>query len=137
MQKETHLIFAFLTFILFSFFLNFSILDSVFAFVGSLLPDIDIKPRKWHRKVAHNIWFLMIILYIGFSFAILNRLTAIILSIGFFSHLISDSLTHAGIMPLWPFKRPKFNGPITVGGWGEYLIVIVLLFMIYWVGSLI
>ncbi len=137
MQRETHLIFAFLMFVMFSLILHFSPLQSVFAFIGALLPDIDIKPRSWHRKVGHNIWFLMIILYLGFIYRIFDRTSAIVLSIGFFSHLIADSLTHAGIMPLWPLKRPKFNGPITTGGLGEYLIVIILLFMIYWLGSLV
>ena len=62
---------------------------------------------------------------------------AIILSIGFFSHLIGDSLTHRGIMPFWPLKRPKFNGPIKTGGFGEYLVILVLLLLIYWAGSFI
>jgi hypothetical protein len=40
-------------------------------------------------------------------------------------------------MPLWPIKKPKFNGPIKTGGLGEYLIVLVLLLMIYLVGTMI
>jgi membrane-bound metal-dependent hydrolase YbcI (DUF457 family) len=133
MQKVTHLIFAFLVLILFGFVLNFPIYMSLFAFVGVLLPDLDFKFKKYHRKVFHNIWFLVIVLFIGFQIGLLNR----ILSIGFFSHLIGDSLTHRGIMPLWPVKRPKFNGPIKTGGFGEYLIILVLLLVIYWAGTFI
>ena len=137
MQKVTHLIFAFLVLILFGFVLNFPIYMSIFAFVGVLLPDIDMKFRKFHRKLCHNIWFLIIALFIGFSLNLLDRTSAIIFSIGFFSHLIGDALTHRGIMPLWPVKKPKFNGPIKTGGFGEYLIILVLLLMIYWVGTML
>jgi hypothetical protein len=40
-------------------------------------------------------------------------------------------------MPLWPIKRPKFDGPIRTGGIGEYLVVLILLVMIYWGGTVI
>ncbi|OGI11644.1 hypothetical protein A3K64_00815 [Candidatus Micrarchaeota archaeon RBG_16_36_9] len=109
-----------------------------FAFAGVLIPDLDVKPRKLHRKLFHNIWTLMIFLFIGFVTNIFfNREVAIIFSIGFLSHLIGDSLTHTGIMPLWPIKKPKFNGPIKTGGIGEYLIVLVLLLLIYLIGTMI
>ena len=137
MQKVTHLIFAFLILILFGFILNFPIHLSIFAFIGVLLPDLDTRPRKLHRKLCHNVWFLIIILFIGFNLKLLDRTSAIITSIGFFSHIIGDALTHKGIAPLWPFKKPRFNGPIKTGGFGEYLIVLVLLLMIYWVGTVI
>jgi membrane-bound metal-dependent hydrolase YbcI (DUF457 family) len=137
MQKVTHLIFAFLVLILFGFVLDFPIYMSLFAFVGVLLPDLDMKFRKYHRKLFHNIWFLIIVLFIGFRLNLLDRTAAIILSIGFSSHLIGDSLTHRGIMPLWPVKRPKFNGPVKTGGFGEYLIILVLLLMVYWLGIMI
>jgi len=137
MQKTTHLIFAFLILILFGFILNFPIYMSIFAFIGVLLPDLDTRPRRLHRKICHNIWFLIIVLFIGFYLNLLDRSSGIILSIGFFSHIIGDSLTHKGIAPLWPFKKPRFNGPIKTGGFGEYLIVLILLLLIYWVGTFI
>ena len=136
MQRMTHLIMAFLTLLLFGFVLTFPIYMAFFAFVGVLLPDLDIKPRKYHRKLCHNIWFLMIVLFIAYNLGV-DRTCAIIISIGFFSHLISDALTHKGITPLWPIKKLKFNGPIKTGGFGEYLLVLVLLLLIYWVGKLI
>ncbi|MBW4980820.1 metal-dependent hydrolase, partial [Marinobacter adhaerens] len=76
-------------------------------------------------------------LFIGFNLNLLNRTSAIITAIGFSSHIISDALTHKGVAPLWPFKKPRFNGPIKTGGLGEYLIVLVLLLLIYWVGTII
>ena len=127
---------AFLILLLFGFVLTFPIYMAFFAFLGVLLPDLDVRPRKYHRKLCHNVWFLMIVLFIAYNLG-LDRTAAIIISIGFFSHLISDALTHKGVVPLWPLKKPKFNGPIKTGGFGEYLIVLVLLLLIYWVGKLI
>jgi membrane-bound metal-dependent hydrolase YbcI (DUF457 family) len=136
MQKMTHLIMAFLTLLLFGFVLTFPIYMAFFAFLGVLLPDLDFKPRKYHRKLCHNIWFLMIVLFVAYNLGV-DRTGAIIISIGFFSHLISDALTHNGISPLWPIKKPRFNGPIKTGGIGEYLLILVLLMMIYWVGKIL
>jgi len=136
MERMTHLILAFLILLLFGFVLSFPIYLAIFAFIGVLLPDLDVKPRKYHRKLCHNIWFLMIVLFVCFELR-LDRTTGIIVSIGFFSHMVGDALTHKGIMPLWPIKKPKFNGPIKTGGLGEYLIVLVLLLLIYWVGTFI
>lgn len=136
MQRMTHLISAFLVLLLFGFVLTFPIYMAFFAFLGVLLPDLDIRPRKYHRKLCHNIWFLMIVLFVAYNLG-LDRTAAIIISIGFFSHLISDALTHNGVAPLWPLKKPRFNGPIKTGGLGEYLIVLVLLLLIYWIGKLI
>ena len=137
MQKVTHIIFAFFILILFGFILNFPIYMAFFAFAGVLIPDLDTKFKKFHRKVFHNVWFLVIMLFAISRLAIFNRMIGILFSIGFFSHLIADSLTHRGIMPLWPIKRPKFNGPVKTGGFGEYLIILVLLFMIYSIGTII
>lgn len=136
MERMTHLILAFLVLVLFGFVLDFPVYLAIFAFIGVLLPDLDVRPRKYHRKLCHNIWFLIIILFICFELG-LDRTSATIVSIGFFSHMIGDALTHKGIMPLWPIKKPKFNGPIKTGGLGEYLIVLVLLLLIYWVGTFI
>lgn len=137
MEKVTHLIFGFLVLILFGLILNFPLHMSLFAFAGVLIPDIDIKIRKFHRKLLHNFWALIILLFIGFTLQIFSRTAAIVFSIGFLSHLIGDSLTHRGIMPFWPFKKPKFNGPLTTGGIGEYLLIIVLLTGIYVLGTMI
>lgn len=138
MERMSHIIFAFLVLLVFGFVLDFPIYMAFFAFAGVLIPDLDMKPRKLHRKLFHNIWILMIFLFIGFISGIFfNKEVAIIFSIGFLSHLIGDSLTHNGIMPLWPIKKPKFNGPIKTGGFGEYVIVLFLLLLIYWTGTMI
>lgn len=83
MQRMTHLIMAFLILLLFGFVLTFPIYMAFFAFLGVLLPDLDIRPRKYHRKLCHNIWFLMIVLFIAYNLGV-DRIGAIIISIGFF-----------------------------------------------------
>jgi len=137
MQKTTHLIFGFLVLLMFSFILSFPLHLSLFAFVGILIPDIDIKIRKLHRKALHNLWSLVILLFLGFVLGLFDRLSAMVFSIGFLSHLIGDSFTHRGIMPLWPIKRPKFNGPLRTGRIEEYLLILVLLMGIYIIGTMI
>lgn len=133
MQKYTHLVFATLLFILFNFILKFPIYMSVFAFFGALIPDID-SCWKFHRKLCHNIWFLIIILFFALKFNLIDKTVAIIFSIGFASHIFSDALTHKGVMPLWPSKKPKIHGPIKTGGFGEFLLMVLLLFIIFWLG---
>jgi inner membrane protein len=137
MEKMTHIIMAFLVLLIFGFVLNFPLYMAVYAFIGVLIPDIDTKTKKYHRKLLHNLWILIIILFVGLSAGLFDRGAAIIFSIGFVSHLIGDSITHQGIMPLWPIKKPKFNGPISTGSIGEYLVVVILLIMIYWIGTVI
>ena len=45
-------------------------------------------------------------------------------------HLIADSLTHMGIMPLWPITKPKFNGPFRTGSMGEFGIMILIIIIL-------
>lgn len=133
MQKYTHIIFSILLFLLFNFIFHFPLYISIFAFIGAMIPDLDLRPRKYHRKIFHNLWFLLILLFLGFAFHVIDNMFAIVFSIGFISHLIMDALTPAGIMPFWPFTKPKIKGPIKTGGWGEFVVMIALLFIIFWI----
>ena len=137
MQKYTHLIFAFLLFILFNFIFHFPIYLSLFAFLGAMLPDLDIKIKKMHRKIFHNIWFLLITLTLLFKLGLIDRTIAIIFSIGFISHLIADSLTHTGIMPFWPIEKPRFSGPFRTGSLGEFGLMIIMIIVILLAGKFI
>jgi len=137
MQKYTHLIFALLLFLLLNQVFHFPIYLALFAFLGAMLPDMDLKVRKLHRKIFHNIWFLMIVLFVLFELAFIDQRVGIVFSIGFISHLIADSLTHMGIMPLWPITKPKFNGPFRTGSMGEYLLLTVMILIIFFVGNFI
>lgn len=130
MQKNTHLVFAFLLFLLFNIILKLPLYMAVFVFVGAMIPDLDLKFGKLHRKLFHNVWFIIIVLFGLFTINVINSQVSLALLIGFFSHLVADSLTHMGIMPLWPIKRPRFNGPFVTGGKRELLLVIVMVAVI-------
>ena len=60
----------------------------------------------------------------GFASGLMNNQIATSFSIGFISHLLSDSLTKTGIMPFWPIQKPRFRGPVSTGGLTEYAFVI-------------
>jgi len=81
MRKYTHLIFAFLLFLLLNIILKYSIYLALFALVGALIPDLDLKFGKLHRKLFHNIWFLGFLIFLGLHFKIINQTIAIITSI--------------------------------------------------------
>jgi len=130
-QKYTHLIFAFLLFSLFNFILNFPVYISVFAFIGAMVPDLDIKVRSLHRKIFHNVWFLFIILFVLLQSGVIDNMVAAVFSIGFISHLITDSLTPTGIMPFWPIEKPRFRGKIKTGSSFEFLFMIAMLVFIF------
>ena len=127
MQKLTHLVFAFLLFLVANIVLKLPMYMSVFVFIGAAIPDLDLKLGGLHRKAFHNIWFLMILLFVGFTINLVNPQVSIALIVGFMSHLISDSLTHMGIMPLWPIEKPKFNGPFVTGSKGEMIFLAIII----------
>ncbi len=131
MQKHTHLLFALLFFLLLNQYFHFPLYLAVFAFIGTTIPDLDLKVRKLHRKIFHNLWFLLIITILLLEASIFDQRVAIVFSLGFISHLVADSLTHMGIMPLWPIKKPKFNGPFKTGGLGELGILIGLIIIVF------
>ena len=129
-KKRTHLIFAALLFLALSGFFSFPVLFVVFAIIGAVLPDFDLWLGGLHRKLLHNVWALLVIIFVGFHFSLLDKAIAIALSIGFLSHLLADSLTPAGIKPFWPFPIPHFKGPIKTGGFFEFILTIILLAVI-------
>ncbi|MBU5575364.1 MAG: metal-dependent hydrolase [Candidatus Aenigmatarchaeota archaeon] len=130
MQKYTHLIFAAVFFGILNFIFHYPIYMSIFAFIGALIPDIDYK--FYHRKICHNLWFLLFCNFIGFYFKIFDITVSIIFSIGFISHLFADALTHSGIRPFWPLG-PKFHGPIKTGGFGEFLLLCIMIGFVFWI----
>ena len=137
MQKYTHLLFALLFFLLLNQYFHFPLYLAVFAFIGAAIPDLDLKIRKMHRKIFHNLWFLVIVIFVLLEAAVFDQKVAIVFSLGFISHLVADSLTHMGIMPLWPIKIPKFNGPFRTGGLGEFGILIGLIIVVFIVAGFI
>ena len=137
MKKRTHLLFAALLFFLLIGFFGFPLAFVIFALVGAMVPDIDFFFMKMHRKILHNIWVLIAMVFAGLQFSIFNNSIAIAFSIGFLSHLIADSLTPMGIKPLWPIQVPHFKGPIRTGSAIEFVLALVLLFAIGWAMGLV
>jgi inner membrane protein len=123
--RNTHIVFAILLFVILQVTMQLPWALALFAAVGALLPDIDL--RFMHRKLLHNVWALIAVAWGGMAVSLFTYQQAIALSIGWASHLIADSLTHRGIMPLWPIVWPKFKGIITTGGKSEWILMGVLL----------
>ena len=71
-------------------------LDPIMAISGAIFPDIDIVYD--HRKLLHNMWFLMIAFAYNFSFGV-----------GVLSHVLLDMLTVYGVALLWPISSSRFR----------------------------
>ena len=126
--RNTHIVFAILLFIILQFTMQIPFALALFAAVGALLPDLDLK--FMHRKLLHNVWMMFVIPWIFTSVSLITQQQAAALMIGWASHLIADSLTIMGIMPLWPLTWPRFKGLIKVGGKSEWVLMGVLLLAI-------
>lgn len=137
MRWLTHFLIAFVIYLLFVR-IGLLKLDVVVVglAVGSIIPDID-HPQSLlggvvkHRGIVHSL------LALGVSFVILstllslynaNQLIAFGFFLGYFIHLVTDSLTPMGVKWLQPFKRGSVRFIIKTGGFGE--LVIAFLFAI-------
>ena len=152
MKGRTHLAFAACIASVSVFFLESSSEGkAVFALLiilASFLPDIDhpdsmlgksIRPISsilgavaGHRGIFHSIvvpliLFLLLYLagYLAFGIAVM---------IGYFSHLILDSLNHSGVRWLYPLPF-RFRGVLRSGGLADFLffLVFVKLTVIMWI----
>ena len=127
MMKKTHLLFGIAFFLVCNLYFNFPLEFSIFALVGAMLPDLDLKWK--HRKVLHNLWVLGVIILTMFYFEI-SEIAIVIFSLGFISHLLADSLTKMGISWLWPIRFPHLEGGITTGSWKESVFSFIILIFI-------
>ena len=100
------------------------------AMLFAVLPDIDIVKSKAgkhlqpfstvisfvfrHRGFLHSFFFAAIV-YFGIRY-LLSPAIAAAAAIGYSSHLILDSLTKEGIMPLSPLSKFRLRGFIKTGG---------------------
>ena len=106
------------------------------AMLFSVLPDIDTVKSKAgkalepfstvisfvfrHRGFLHSFVFAAIV-YFGIRY-IFSPAIATAAVIGYSSHLLLDSLTKEGVMPLWPLSEMKLKGFIKTGGLAEKLL---------------
>ena len=121
------------------------------AALFSILPDIDMVKSKAgrhlqpfsnilsflfrHRGFLHSFVFAAAV-YFGMRY-LFSPAIAAAATIGYASHLILDSLTKEGIMPLSPLLKWKIRGIVKTGGLLEKMIlatiVILLLFRLRFV----
>ena len=129
MNRTTHLIFAFLLFsVLFNKVeINLG-LAGIIAF-GAIFPDFDLRPRKFHRKLLHNVWVLL--LACGIIYHFLSPIYLSFFAVGFVSHIIMDMVNPTGVWLGWPISRKAYRlskrFTITTGSAGEYLLMGVFL----------
>ena len=139
MMFKTHLAFGFLVALLALKFLqpHNQLLFVLILLLGAAFPDIDHPKSKlgkaaWpislffeHRGFFHS--FFGLVLFTLLSYWISGSvLYSIALLLGYFSHMLVDSLTKEGIMPLHPLADFKFRGPFHTGAFYEYFMLFAL-----------
>jgi inner membrane protein len=146
---STHIAFGLMLATFFSGYLDITN-KTVFFIVllfSSVLPDIDlynskigkkVRPLSFllniffgHRKIFHSLLFSLII---SFLISLFNVEIAMAFFIGYASHLIIDSLTPKGTMPLYPLSNKKIKGFIDTGSFSDYILfflfVVIFAYMV-------
>ncbi len=123
MKLKTHIAFGLFFGVLFYYFLDFGFELVLITGFAAFLPDFDFTLQNKlgfsgvHRKLCHNIWFMILV-----SFVVFVLFGSFILSlgiiIGIISHFVADSLTVSGIYWVYPYgkKGKKFHtsGPFSM-----------------------
>jgi membrane-bound metal-dependent hydrolase YbcI (DUF457 family) len=125
--------------LLFTFFKIHPVLFFALVVFGGLIPDIDktsstinntLKITKpiasvvRHRGIFHSIFIGAIAA--GLIAYYVNNEMGIALLIGYFGHLIIDSLNHAGVNFIHPIQKMHISGFIETGSLAEHIITIIL-----------
>ena len=145
MMMGTHVAFAILAALIFEPFLNtgnIALYIGLVAF-GTLLPDVDHKNStinkilpltKWfsyffkHRGFFHSIFPILIIYGIFWFFDL--QFVGIALSLGYMTHLVSDSLTKMGVNFLYPVSKFKIQGFIETNTILELVTFVIVIGLI-------
>ena len=150
MMFRTHLLFALFAyiFVIKVFSLNFSILFALLLCFGTILPDID-SPESYvnkkyllgfgkgiaffskHRGFWHSIFGLLIFIALAtFIFFINNYFIFVLaLPLGYFLHLMADSLNPSGIKWFWKSNKLHLKWKIKTGHVTEQLFFVLILFL--------
>ncbi|MBW2976361.1 metal-dependent hydrolase [Candidatus Woesearchaeota archaeon] len=142
MMHYTHLAFGLLIALLSLdlFGIENKLLFVLTALFFSVLPDID-KPKSkigrknkvisriinfvfGHRGLLHTIYIPVALFFIFYN---LNKEMGIAILVGYFSHLIIDALTKAGIRPFYPIFNRKVNGFFRTNSFFEKTIFLIVL----------
>ena len=136
MLFKTHLVFAFLVFLIVqSVFPASKIVLLVSILFGALIVDIDSKKSKAGRFIGFRVLQFFVShrgalhsIFTGFLLALIISFVNKIASFGFFlgymSHLILDSTTKSGAMLFWPLFHVRFRFIIKTGSLLEEIIFI-------------
>lgn len=146
MKFKTHAVFGILcalfTFSYFATTTSQKIIFFIFAFFGSVFPDIDIH-NSWinrklflsqliagvtkHRGIFHSLFLATPLSYLLYYF---NHLIGTAFFIGYISHLLIDSLNHMGVNLIHPIQKLHISGFIEVGSAKEMLLFIFFLIVL-------
>jgi len=146
---KTHIVFAIFLYLLLTsiFHIPKNFYVALIVALGSLLPDIDsgksyinrkmkfgklIAYASKHRGFWHSVFGLLFIFILSLIlFSLIKKpFFSLYLSLGYFSHLIADSLTLTGIKPLWKLSKFEIKGKIKTSGFFEYILFFLLLISI-------
>ena len=152
MLFKTHISFALLvSLFIYPYFDFFPIFSILIICISSTFPDLDHKDSKIsknnplrfimkvilkHRGFLHSL-FTPLFLYLIIS--LINAGLALLICIGYVSHLLMDSFTKMGIRPLYPLFNFKIKGNIRTNSIVEkslflfiMALIIVKLFFLHW-----
>ncbi|MYM92749.1 metal-dependent hydrolase [Duganella vulcania] len=124
-----------------------SIVEMAVAAVASLLPDIDHPKSTFgrivpiisvplsaivgHRGITHSLLAVFGMALLGAT-SFHSSSLAMALVIGYLSHLVGDFFTNSGIPLAWPLKRRYVIPLLKTGSFAEYLLMVVLCFVLFW-----
>lgn len=140
MLFRTHIIFAFLIYLILDYFLFLPFWVLFFILVGAIFVDIDVgnskagnrwyfRPLQWvikHRGVLHS---LLVALFLSLLIGIFNLWGCFGFFVGYISHLFLDCFTIQGVQLFWPFKF-RIKGFIRSGKLLEYIIFSLFLLLV-------
>ncbi len=143
MMHYTHLAFGLFAalFSLEFFNIKYKLLFILVSLFFSIFPDIDEPKSKigrknkffskvtgflfGHRGFLHTVYIPIILSLIFYSF---SKEIGIGVIIGYFSHLLMDSLTKQGISPFYPLLNMKINGVFKTNSLFEKILFVMILF---------
>jgi len=116
MMQRTHLAIIIFFILVFVPYTSHKITFCIFAFLTSLIPDIDTEFSTLgkykvmrilqfftkHRGMIHSFSFCIVI---SFILSLFFPVLAFPVFLGYGVHLLSDSITLEGIQPFWPLRR--------------------------------
>jgi inner membrane protein len=100
---------------------------------GALIPDIDAARSKMGKRFKliafffehRGFWHSGILgIFLGIAFHLIAPRYTVAILIGYFSHLLLDSTTKAGVALFWPSKI-KFRGPFVSGKLTDKIIFLI------------